>query len=176
MDMYDYFWGLIYIISCYEKSRISSKRIWTANFLKSISDSINIISLLLNAIETGTVESDTLYTFCKDNIGKIMPVSTDLEKLKQTIESNDSLNKKRIIKSTELFNTAKRIVVMCQLQIHYKNHFYKYNLWCLFMGLHNIPRAFISLNHIDVYNISVDLINEKEAKNYVKAYLDKMQS
>jgi len=138
---------LLYIISVYEKGRISSKKIWIKRYINSLKDSIDVMNLLVSVMKSKRkltdVEFQRLYNYINKNMIKSFPNGAN-QKIFEAYKSGMLFQFEVDKAGYELLQLMEINLNKCKALLKKGKKNYKIKISYLLWAVHNIPRYFLS--------------------------------
>ena len=172
---------LLYVISNYEKGRIKTRAVWNKSYKNSLRKSIEIMqkatSFMKDNRDITVEEMQPILEFYKKNSLVIFPDSTEII-YEQVTNINDVVfceqdGKEKL--NLEIIEYMETILERCNKALISREKHYKYKISCLLKAFHNLPKVFLNPATQTLGNIGIQPISEKEAIDYAKSYIDKME-
>lgn len=126
----------LYSLSNYEKGRLCTSKLLSAQEKKRLKASVEMMSMILCVLERKNSQIEKINVFIDNNRGKIFPIDCDFG---ETILSTDYSEKQIEILNlmSNLLHSMKSILSKFWVK---KSRLYK--LYCLLHAFHNLPKAF----------------------------------
>ena len=169
---------LLYIISNYEKGRIKTTGIWGIKYKKSLLESLEIMSKIIELLagdkDVSHEEMMPIMQFCRKNINIIFSTKTlDITNENSMICLAASKDQCKMSSKSEVIFCMREITNRCFDLIANKEKGYKLQIFYLLMAFHNLPKVYLDVKAETLCNIGVCPISEEEAIKYAKSYIHK---
>lgn len=162
---------LLYVISNFEKGRVKSSGIWKRKYVKSLKNSVEIMSLLTNLIsenrEISQDEISFLQCFIRENNDVIFLDEENLISL-FCEKNNLDFSPNEFEDITRLMND---IIFEIKNLLLTKEKCYKTKISYLLRAFHNLPKVFLDLSDEKVFEHEIQPIAKQEAIEYALSYL-----
>ena len=168
---------LLYVISRYEKGRITTSKVWRKKYIFSLKDALQTMEILVSLLKTDqeiTVERMLpVIDYCKRNIHKMFPEpSVDLD---VCFEDVSAVLFQKVAKNSEndtVIDLMENIVTECRALIERRPKNYKIQLSYLLRAFHNLPKVFLDPTKQTLFNIAAQPISRQEGIEYALFYID----
>ena len=162
---------MLYVVSNFEKSRVKSSGFWNRKYVKSLEESLEVMTLLTNMIANSEdISKDKisfLQNFIYKNTGIIFSNVLDNNILFE--EENDFIfllnNSQNVIKLMD------GIIFEIKSLLCAKSKKYKLKISYLLRAFHNLPKVFILRQSDKLFSFDIQPIDCQEAIQYANSYL-----
>lgn len=168
---------LLYVISNYEKGRITTSKIWTRKYMESLEHSLEVMRILLLLLETDcSLTSEEMYPvfhYLRENCHKFWSgdgQTIDIINCPSNITfwaTNDVNQDYRVV-----IDMMKKINTQCVFLVRQNGRNRKKQLYFLLHALHNLPKVFLNPQEQTLFNLGIHPISTENAIQYAKSYID----